>query len=678
MVEPMPENPNVPGRPFLGGEPIGTPSPDDDQSQFTSLSEEVFELIQEGVAVLGPDLSVQIANPSFRRLLGIDMSIQAKPSLADHPLAACEIIDGEESRTLAQALRDMLLTGNRLTATNVEVKSPGSETVERFCVQAKRRQSSPGKPMRILLWVRPSEEQLMFESVATQNSIALELGTPGAPKSEDAQTLVQALDLVTDFNRLCVEVLDMALRVSGGGSGSLMLLQENGRELAIVASRGLSDPIVQKTRTQIGEGIAGRVAETGEALLLPGRVGDKRFRGTGGRPEVCSSVCVPIKAESVVLGVLNVNSTDTGEAFDESTRDRTASFASQLGAVLRHSQQFQAMRARSTQLTIRAEIEAVAFTDDDMDKKLGRIASSIDRLISVDSLMIYLVEAERETLNLAASAGSHVVSKTQVSVPFGAGVPGWVAKHGKPVTMTGQVDGSDRGVIGLTTIGVPIRHSDETIAVIVFENSVGEDEVTDLHEIATPIAAAIGHVIRDAEAQDESKRKLTVLSALSEIGLAMTESPDSSSFAKLTAYCATTLLESDVALVRLAQGSVSRKTMKSSDLGLQATHGMSSPGQDHPMTALEEILIDNVIVTGEVKQDVDLPESEMRIMMENADVRSAVCIPMMSGDSLIGTITLFGVGASQGPVAREHEAEIGERFGDYAAAAARRFILLAS
>ncbi len=689
--------------PFDGNEGQANHSADDfSDSQSASMSEEVFEMIQEGVAVVDPDLTIRNANPSFRKLLGIDM-VQPKPSLAGHPLVEATVTVDGSTRTVAEALQDTLRTGVRLPAADVHCQLPGHDSSECFSVQAKRRQSPKEPQPQILLWVKRGEEgasnadtnattdghpnhqapqtevtgpKLVPTAGFSAHSETNPMEMDPSVASQQLQSLIDSLNLITNFDALCNKLLAMALDISQGISGSLMLTHENGRELQIVASRGLSSPIVHKTRQTIGEGIAGKVAETGEPLLLGGRVGDSRFRGTGGRDEVSSSVCVPIKADQQVLGVLNINSSPTAPPFDEGVRDKTAGFASQLGRILRHSRQFQAMKRRSEQLTIRAEIESVAFSKDGLDAKLEQVLKPVERLLDVDTCSIYLVDDEKQMLKLAACSGMQVSSKPNVSVPFGVGVPGWVAQHGTPVTLTGRFDDDRQEAPCISTIGVPISHRDDSLGVIVMEDTSGKEDVTALRDLGISIAGAVAHVIRDATAQGESKRKMTVLSALSEIGLAMTESPDSSSFAKLTAYCAVTLLECDIALVRLANHSVARPAMKTSDLDLEATHGISPPESNHPMTLLEEQLIDHVIVSAEPRRDIDLPEHEMRTMMENADVKTALCVPMMSGDSLIGTITAFCVDSK--PADRDHEVEIGERLGDYAAAAARRFILLAS
>jgi len=85
---------------------------------------------------------------------------------------------------------------------------------------------------------------------------------------------------------------------------SLMLLDEEG-QLAIRCAEGLSDDIVAGTRVRLGEGIAGKVAATGQPLLLVDVIGMDDV----GTANVKSALSVPLKVRDEVIGVLNVSKT---------------------------------------------------------------------------------------------------------------------------------------------------------------------------------------------------------------------------------------------------------------------------------------------------------------------------------------------------------------------------------
>ncbi len=104
---------------------------------------------------------------------------------------------------------------------------------------------------------------------------------------------------------------------------SILLLDVEGTYLTIKASRGLDREIVESTRTKVGEGVAGWVAQKGEPLLVSDIEGDPRFRKvrSHGRYSSRSLICVPLLVGNRVIGVLNGNNRKrTGELSDHDLR----------------------------------------------------------------------------------------------------------------------------------------------------------------------------------------------------------------------------------------------------------------------------------------------------------------------------------------------------------------------
>lgn len=90
---------------------------------------------------------------------------------------------------------------------------------------------------------------------------------------------------------------------------SIMLLEENGRNLSIQAARGLSQKIIETSKMEIGRGVSGTVALQGEPLLVRDVETDERFSKvqSHGRYSSKSLICVPLKVGDRVIGVLNAN-----------------------------------------------------------------------------------------------------------------------------------------------------------------------------------------------------------------------------------------------------------------------------------------------------------------------------------------------------------------------------------
>lgn len=100
-----------------------------------------------------------------------------------------------------------------------------------------------------------------------------------------------------------------------------MLFNEEHDRLFIASAHGLDESVIKRTSQPVGQGIAGRVAQTGEPVLVSGRAGeDDRFsHSTVTRDDVQFAMSVPLILREEVTGVMNlgITSEDTEHEFSE-------------------------------------------------------------------------------------------------------------------------------------------------------------------------------------------------------------------------------------------------------------------------------------------------------------------------------------------------------------------------
>ena len=102
-------------------------------------------------------------------------------------------------------------------------------------------------------------------------------------------------------------VLQSTMRAVRATVGSIMILDRDRTVLKLAASRGIPDDVVPAVEVKVGEGIAGKVVEMGEPVLVDDIATDPRFNkandpqyGNG------SFICMPIRVGDRVLGVINM------------------------------------------------------------------------------------------------------------------------------------------------------------------------------------------------------------------------------------------------------------------------------------------------------------------------------------------------------------------------------------
>jgi putative nucleotidyltransferase with HDIG domain len=179
----------------------------------------------------------------------------------------------------------------------------------------------------------------------------------------------QALHSLLDFRELLNFFIRSVAAQLGAERVSLMLYEKGGEELVIMASVGIAEDLVKEVRIRKGEGIAGWVAQTGEALLVEDIDKDPRFRKNQERSYGSDSfisaplvLSVPIKYQHRTIGVINVNNKVGGGVFTDEDLSFVTTLASQAAVATEHSLMFRELEETRFE-AIMALAEALEFKD---------------------------------------------------------------------------------------------------------------------------------------------------------------------------------------------------------------------------------------------------------------------------------------------------------------------------
>jgi signal transduction histidine kinase len=113
-----------------------------------------------------------------------------------------------------------------------------------------------------------------------------------------------------DLDTILRTTLDNVLELINGDIGGILFLDEGTKALYYRVQHGLSTKYAEDMRISLDEGIAGRVAQTGEPLLLEDISKDPRAI----HPDLISAeglkgfVSIPLKSKDKVVGVMNIAS----------------------------------------------------------------------------------------------------------------------------------------------------------------------------------------------------------------------------------------------------------------------------------------------------------------------------------------------------------------------------------
>jgi Nif-specific regulatory protein len=132
---------------------------------------------------------------------------------------------------------------------------------------------------------------------------------PASPAIAQLKEISSWVNSVQDPDRLLELIVATATRMLGARASSLLLVDPHSQTLFFKVATGEKGTDVKRFQVEMGEGIAGHVASTGEPLLIPEVSRDPRWQ-----PRISASIgfdtrsiaCAPLKAEGAILGVLEI------------------------------------------------------------------------------------------------------------------------------------------------------------------------------------------------------------------------------------------------------------------------------------------------------------------------------------------------------------------------------------
>lgn len=121
--------------------------------------------------------------------------------------------------------------------------------------------------------------------------------------------MVEMAARIPKIEDLLAHVLERTMRAVSATIGSIMLLDRERQVLRVAVGRGLEDEEAARPHVEVkvGEGIAGRVVQMGEAVLVEDIEKDPRFaRASDPKYGSGSFICMPLRVGERIVGVVNL------------------------------------------------------------------------------------------------------------------------------------------------------------------------------------------------------------------------------------------------------------------------------------------------------------------------------------------------------------------------------------
>jgi signal transduction histidine kinase/putative methionine-R-sulfoxide reductase with GAF domain len=175
-------------------------------------------------------------------------------------------------------------------------------------------------------------------------------------------------------------MVEVAIDMMRAENGSIMLLDDDGRTLVLVASYGLPTDVPAGFTMKVGESVAGRVLATGKPLLLNEVEEDAFVNFIPKDRPITSSVVVPLRVQGRAIGVLNLAISASTALYDEEDLRVAQMFADQAAGVIYRARLHEAAEHRSSDLMALVESSRGLLGDLDVESLLQHVLDGTARL----------------------------------------------------------------------------------------------------------------------------------------------------------------------------------------------------------------------------------------------------------------------------------------------------------
>jgi signal transduction histidine kinase len=261
------------------------------------------------------------------------------------------------------------------------------------------------------LWLSPQPADAVVETIAAAGVgylAAWMIGTQQREKAlrQKAVSQLRAINAVSnivtgslELEQILNDALDKVLEVTRLEVGLIFFLDNQTNELVMTAYRGIGpNSAADVDRLQLGEGFCGRVAESGELMMVEDSSRDPRLtRMAVRREQLGAQIIVPLKSKDRVQGVLAVASRHA-RRFSSQDLSLIQAIGNQIGVAIENAQLH---RDVARQLSIQRQLNEVAekiTSELELDRVLSTVLQLAEELIGADAGVIGLHDRQNHRI----------------------------------------------------------------------------------------------------------------------------------------------------------------------------------------------------------------------------------------------------------------------------------------
>lgn len=345
---------------------------------------------------------------------------------------ACEIYGYSREEFLSKTVQDLVpeekhdrvpspenpyTTAEEFTTESIHLRASG----EQFPVEFTTRPHLMGGGEEVVLVglrdisERKRREQILERQLQETSSLH-NLATTATVEPDEDTIITQATDIIG--------------KILNPEFFGVLLLDPQEKVLTVHPSyRNIPQELVD-VKVPLSKGVVGQVVKTGKSIYLPDVEESTQFLEIV--PGIKSELCVPIKVQDNVLGVINIED-KTPDAYSAADERFLVTLASQLAISIQRARLYRTVERQINRLQTLRSIDRTISSSLDINITLNIILEHVLSQLEVDAACILLLDQDSKTLSYKKSRGFKTSALTSTHLLVGKGYAGQAVLENKPV-----------------------------------------------------------------------------------------------------------------------------------------------------------------------------------------------------------------------------------------------------
>jgi GAF domain-containing protein len=357
------------------------------------------------------------------------------------------------------------------------------------------------------------------------------------PSRDEELTALDAIAAIvnrsTNLDEILNNALTTALEVTETDVGGIFVLDEETKELRLVAHSGLSPEFIQRIKESQSDqdGLFGRVVQKGAPIVVEDIAMEPGLGDLMGR-EHQALVGVPLSLREALLGIMIVAGHSPRQFGLEDVMFLIC-VGNQMGTAFEKIRLYQEVERRAEETAILHDISIATASTLDLNEALELIYEQVGRVMKVSTFFVALYDEQKEVLNFEL-----FVDKEERFERFSrplkeGGLTGWIVRSRRPLLIHNLEEEKDNlpaeaMVSGeghsKSWLGVPLMVKDYVIGAISVQSYQPHAFDEGHKRLLAAIASQAALVIENARLYAQTQQRVKELSSLFQASVATSSS----------------------------------------------------------------------------------------------------------------------------------------------------------